>query len=97
MTDASAAQAPWYLYVLECADGSLYAGIAIDLERRVGEHNDGPRGARYTRARRPVRLVAAWPKLDRSDASSAEYAFKRRSRASKLAAIADAPIRALPA
>ena len=46
----------WFVYILECADGSLYTGITTDLERRVSEHNEGKLGARYTRARRPVKL-----------------------------------------
>lgn len=43
----------WFVYIVECRDGSLYTGITNDLERRVSEHNDGS-GARYTRSRRPV-------------------------------------------
>src|SRR5438477_12834321 len=49
------AEGPWYLYMVECRDGSLYTGITNDLERRVAQHNDGS-GARYTRSRRPVRV-----------------------------------------
>ncbi|MGB1409530.1 GIY-YIG nuclease family protein, partial [Alloalcanivorax venustensis] len=47
----------WWVYMLRCADGSLYTGVTTDVLRRWQEHNDGPRGARYTRARRPVALV----------------------------------------
>ena len=46
---------PWFLYIVECNDGSLYTGITNDLERRVNQHNEGT-GARYTRSRRPVRM-----------------------------------------
>lgn len=46
---------PWFLYMVECRDGSLYTGITNDVERRINEHNDGT-GARYTRSRRPVRV-----------------------------------------
>lgn len=46
---------PWFLYMVECRDGSLYTGITNDIERRIGQHNDGT-GARYTRSRRPVRI-----------------------------------------
>ncbi len=74
----------WYLYVLECADGSLYAGITTDVQRRVGEHNEGPKGARYTRARRPVKLIKGWPLADRSAATKAELAFKRLNRRGKI-------------
>lgn len=78
----------WYLYVLRCADGTLYTGVATDLERRVTEHNESPKGARYTRARRPVELVTAWIFEDRSAVCRAEYAFKQLSRKRKLAVIA---------
>ena len=74
----------WFLYILECADASLYTGITTDLERRVDEHNKGPRGARYTRSRRPVTLVAAWSFSDRGTAASAEYAMKQLPRSAKL-------------
>ncbi|HCK26896.1 MAG TPA: hypothetical protein DHW52_06875, partial [Alcanivorax sp.] len=59
--------------MLRCADGSLYTGVTTDVLRRWQEHNDGPRGARYTRARRPVTLLISWPFPDRSEASKAEY------------------------
>jgi len=78
------APSEWHLYVLRCADGSLYAGITTDLERRLEEHNTGPKGARYTRARRPVELVRSWNHVDRSAATKAEIAFKRLSRAKKM-------------
>jgi putative endonuclease len=73
----------WYLYVLACGDGSLYTGITNDLVRRVGEHQAG-RGGRYTRAHLPVEPVAAWAFPDRSEATSAEAAFKRLRRDAKL-------------
>jgi putative endonuclease len=78
----------WFLYVVRCADDTLYTGIATDVERRLTEHNEGPKGAKYTRARRPVELLATWPYDDRSAASSAEHAFKRLSRPTKLERIA---------
>lgn len=80
----------WYLYVVECADGTLYAGIATDVARRIEEHNSSPKGARYTRSRRPVTLRASWPFADRSAASSAEWHFKRLTRRQKLARIREA-------
>jgi putative endonuclease len=69
---------------VQCADGSLYAGITPALGRRVRRHNDGS-ASKYTRARRPVRLVwaEAWP--DRSAASRREAELKRLPRAAKLA------------
>lgn len=71
-----------YVYVLECADGSLYTGYTTDLERRIGEHNDGT-GAKYTRGRTPVELVYTERFESRSAAMSREYAIKRLSRAEK--------------
>lgn len=47
----------WYVYLLRCADATLYCGVTTDMERRLREHNAGSRGAKYTRARRPVELV----------------------------------------
>lgn len=73
----------WYLYILHCADGTYYAGITTDLERRTNEHNSSKRGAKYTRARRPVSLIAAWEFDGRSAASVAEHAFKRLARGAK--------------
>ena len=74
----------WFLYVLRCADGTLYTGVTTDLTRRVVEHNSG-RGARYTAGRRPVALLAAWRFPDRGSAQRAEARFRRLSRARKLA------------
>ena len=75
--------ARWFCYLLECADGSLYTGITPALERRVTRHNDGS-ASKYTRARRPVRLVwsESWP--DRAGASRREAAIKRLPRSEKL-------------
>ncbi len=77
---------PWYLYVLHCGDDSLYTGITPDLASRLKRHQAG-RGAAYTAARRPVRVAGAWRFPSRSAALKAEAAFKRLSRASKLAHI----------
>lgn len=82
----------WQVYIVRCADGSLYTGIARDVVRRLAEHN-GDRGrgagANYTRARRPVTLVYREDADDRSAASRREYAIKQLDRAAKLALIAD--------
>lgn len=79
----------WVLYVVECADGTLYTGISTDIDRRVWEHNHSDKkGARYTRTRRPVKLLVTWPYPDRSSATKAENKFKRLSRKSKLGRIA---------
>ena len=73
----------WCLYILECSDGTLYTGITNDFERRLSEHQNG-RGAKYTRGRRPVKLVYFEEYVDRSDASKREMEIKRMSRATKL-------------
>ena len=73
----------WYVYLLRCADGSLYAGITTDLERRLAEHNAEKTGAKYTRARRPVRLVWSESATDRAVASRAEHALRTLSRREK--------------
>ncbi len=77
----------YYLYVLECADKTLYTGITVDLTRRVKEHNDSKLGAKYTRARRPVKLVYSQPYPDRSEASLAENRLKNLTRREKLTLI----------
>ncbi len=71
------------VYILQCADGTLYTGWTTDLERRLQAHNSG-RGARYTRGRRPLRLVYREEQLTRSAAQRREAAIRRLSRADKL-------------
>ena len=78
---------PYYLYILRCADDTLYTGITTDLSRRVGEHNEGKAGAKYTRARRPVELLYSKRYKDRSAASVAEAKIKKLSRSEKLALV----------
>jgi len=73
----------WLVYLLECADGSYYAGITNRLEHRLAAHNSGE-GARYTKARRPVILLATQEHPDRSEASKAEARLKKLPRAEKL-------------
>jgi putative endonuclease len=81
----------WYVYIVRCADGSLYTGVAIDVLRRVDEHNGARNardtGARYTRARRPVTLVYQQDAANRSAACQREYRIKQLSRTEKLALI----------
>ena len=78
----------WTVYILRCADGSLYTGITQDVARRVKEHNsNGLLAARYTRARRPVALVYQEPAGTRSAASKREYRIKHLSRGDKLALV----------
>ena len=84
----------WWVYMLRCADGSLYTGITTDVSRRLAEHNgEAGLGARYTRSRRPVELVYAEGAGNRAQASRREAAIKRLDRAGKLALCAVAPFR----
>ncbi|RVU81711.1 GIY-YIG nuclease family protein [Leucothrix sargassi] len=74
----------WFVYMVRCADDSLYTGIATDVERRVGEHNStGNLAAKYTRARQPVKLVYSEVAESRSEASKREYHIKRLSKVAK--------------
>lgn len=75
---------PWFVYILQCRDDSLYTGITNDLSRRLDEHNHSPRASRYTRARRPVTLVYLEQAGDRAEASRREYALKQLDRQAKL-------------
>ena len=81
----------YYVYILRCSDGTLYTGITTDLERRVDEHNTSPKGAKYTRARRPVELLYSEECGDKSGASQREYAIKRMTRAQKMALLSKSP------
>jgi len=75
----------WYVYILRCADDTLYTGVTTDTERRVREHNGEIKGgARYTQARRPVTLVWCEPHDGRSQACRREAELKRLTRAEKL-------------
>lgn len=71
-----------YFYVLECRDGSYYGGYTINPERRVEQHNSG-KGAKYTRARRPVKMIYSAKYEQKSAALRAEYAFKQLTRKQK--------------
>ena len=73
----------WYVYMLRCADGSLYTGIATDVERRFEEHKSG-RGAKYTRAHPPVAVVYRERFFDKGAALRREAAIKKLPRAKKL-------------
>jgi len=77
----------YYLYIVRCADKTLYTGITKDVEKRVSEHNTSDLGAKYTRARRPVKLVFTKRFRSRSTASRAEAKMKQLSQKEKLAII----------
>jgi len=76
----------WFVYLLRCADDTLYAGVTTDPDRRLAEHNAGV-GARYTRARLPVERVYLEPAPDRAAACRREASIKKMPRAAKLALI----------
>jgi putative endonuclease len=73
----------WYVYILQCADGTFYTGITTDVNRRLNEHNSG-KGAKYTRTRLPVMIVAVSEAGSRSEASKEEYRIKQLTREQKL-------------
>ncbi|MBQ9663231.1 MAG: GIY-YIG nuclease family protein [Oscillospiraceae bacterium] len=78
-----------YVYLLKCSDDTLYCGWTTDLAHRVAAHNEGT-GAKYTRSRRPVKLVYFEEHEDRHDALSREWHIKRMSREEKLQLISNA-------
>jgi putative endonuclease len=77
-----------FVYILRCADGSLYCGWTTDVERRVAAHRAGT-ASRYTRSRRPVELAAVMPVADRSAALREEARIKRLPRPAKLRLVAE--------
>ena len=79
---------PYYVYIVRCADGSLYTGITTNLTRRLRQHNGEIRGgAKYTRSKRPVEIVYTQLAENRSLASKEEYRIKQLSRKQKLSLI----------
>lgn len=77
----------YHLYILRCADGSLYTGIALDIEARLRDHDGDRSGAKYLRGRKPFEKVFECDAGDRSQAQRLEYRVKRLSRARKLSLI----------
>jgi putative endonuclease len=78
--------AEWHVYLLECADGTYYCGVTIDVERRVNQHNGQlPGGANYTHTRQPVKLLASCRCESKSAAYSLEHMVKSKVRSKKLA------------
>lgn len=78
----------FYTYVLECSNGSLYTGWTNDLDQRIESHNAGT-GAKYTRANRPVKLMASWTFDSKIDAMKLEWKIKHLNRAAKLKLVSD--------
>ena len=74
---------PYFVYILRCSDDTLYTGITTDVDRRLDEHNNSSKGAKYTKIRRPVEVVYVEELKDRSGASKREYAIKQLSRKEK--------------
>ena len=79
----------WSVYILRCADGSLYTGIALDVEKRLAQHNAG-KGAKYTRARLPAMLTAWSSNRSRSDALKLEYYIKQQQKEDKVTKLREA-------
>jgi putative endonuclease len=73
----------YYVYIVRCSDNSLYTGITLDVKRRIAEHNDSKKGARYTKSRRPVTLVHSEMFDSKSDALKREAYIKKLSREEK--------------
>jgi len=84
MLNNKSIESPWFLYLLECKNGAYYAGITNDLQARFKAHLSG-KGARYTRANPPVKILASKPYQNRSTASIAEAQLKALHRSKKLA------------
>ena len=76
----------WRVYLIRCADNSLYCGITNDIARRIEKHNGG-KGAKYTKSRLPVKLMAVSRELTKSDALTLERYIKRQSAGQKIAAL----------
>lgn len=79
-----AEQTSWHVYLIRCGDDSLYCGIATDVSRRFSEHQaQGPKSAKYTRGRHPLKLVFHKPAGNRSEATREEMRIKKLSRKAK--------------
>lgn len=85
----------YFVYILECNDGSLYTGITTDVTKRLAEHNSSLKGAKYTKARRSVKLLYKESSIDRSSASKREYEIKKLPRLKKLQLILSFPTSSL--
>tara|TARA_Y100001970_G_C14103709_1_gene786907 strand:+ start:840 stop:1169 length:330 start_codon:yes stop_codon:yes gene_type:complete len=74
----------WAVYILECADGTFYTGVTKNLDRRIHEHNNTKKGAKYTRSRRPVHLLASVLVNSASEALKLERSVKKQKRNQKV-------------
>jgi Predicted endonuclease containing a URI domain len=75
---------PYFVYIVECSDATLYTGIAVDVAKRIHEHNTSDKGAKYTKTRRPVNFLCYEEYPDRSSATKREIQIKKLSRKEKL-------------
>lgn len=92
MAASTAAPHRYYIYLVECEDGSLYTGLTTCVPRRLREHlSQRAPGAKYTRSHKVTRLVCVWSAADRTSASALEYQVKRLSHAKKLALATGTP------
>ncbi len=83
----------YFVYIVQCSDTTFYTGICTNIERRLLEHNTSRKGAKYTRARRPVSLLYHEPYPDRSSASKREYQIKKKmTKKEKWALIEQSPV-----
>ena len=73
-----------YIYILQCADDTLYTGYTNDLEKRIWQHNNGKEGAKYTRSRRPCKLVYHEEYDNKADAMKREYVIKKMMKVEKM-------------
>ncbi len=85
---ATTAAKPYFVYIVRCADNTLYTGITVDVQARIREHNSSPNGAKYTRARRPVELLGAKQVVNRSQALKLEAYIKKQPRLKKIELLA---------
>lgn len=83
MLDSTQPPDPWFVYFVQCADGSLYTGISNDVRKRIENHNSG-NGAKYTKGRLPVKLVHTEKLSSKSEASIREAELKKLSRDNKI-------------
>lgn len=86
MNQEPPASPPWHLYLIECRNGALYAGISNDVAARYEKHCSG-KGARYTRANPPVKLIGSRACGTKSDALKAEHAIRKLTRENKILSI----------
>jgi len=70
----------WFIYIVRCSDNTLYTGVTKNIESRINDHNTSPKGAKYTKGRRPVKLIYQHCVASRSEAQKEEYRIKQLSK-----------------